>query len=140
MPSRVLSACLATSLAAMMVLSVACTAGKFGTPSSPSDSPSTLTSPLPTLPSGISPAYTQDVKPILDANCVRCHGGSRPSAGVNLTTYAGVMRVVVAGSASSRLVVVSSSTGSMYGYLSGDRASRAAMIRSWVLLGAAQNR
>lgn len=31
--------------------------------------------------------YDTDIKPIVTANCVGCHGGSSPSAGINLETY-----------------------------------------------------
>jgi hypothetical protein len=85
-------------------------------------------------------AYVQDVKPILDADCIRCHGGSRPSAGVDLSTYIGTMRVVTAGNANSTLVLVTRTGGVMSGYLSGDRAAKAEIIRQWVVGGAAQTR
>jgi hypothetical protein len=85
-------------------------------------------------------AYVQDVKPIMSADCTRCHSGSRPSAGLDLSTYAGVMRVVTAGNTNSALVQVTRSGGLMYGYLSGDRAGKAELIRQWVAGGAAENR
>jgi len=124
---------LAAIVAAAVPLSQACKAGTFG--SSPTG-PSTLTP----LPAGVTPAYTQDIKPILDSDCTRCHGTRSPSAGVDLTSYTGVMRVVAAGNANSRLVVVTTSGGSMYNLLSGDRAGKSSLIRTWVLGGAAQNR
>ena len=34
--------------------------------------------------------YSASVAPILSANCVSCHGGSTPSAGIRLDTYSGV--------------------------------------------------
>jgi hypothetical protein len=32
-------------------------------------------------------SYAKDIQPLLEANCTRCHGGSRPSAGIDLTSY-----------------------------------------------------
>lgn len=75
----------------------------------------------------------QDIKPILDADCGVCHGTSRPEKGVTVTTYAGVMQQVTAGSASSRLVRETASNGSMYRYFTGDRATKSSRIRSWIV-------
>jgi hypothetical protein len=84
-------------------------------------------------PAAASVAYEQDVRPILAADCERCHG--------QFGSYAGTMAYVVAGSASSPLVRATQSGGSMYSHLSGDRTGKAALIRSWVVEnGAAQSR
>ena len=50
------------------------------------------------------------------------------------------MAAVKAGNASSALVIVTQSRGSMYGFLSGDRAGKAGLIKTWVLNGAPQSR
>jgi hypothetical protein len=50
------------------------------------------------------------------------------------------MAAVRAGSASSPLVFVTQPGGVMYSFLSGDRAGKAAMIKTWVLNGAPQTR
>ena len=34
-------------------------------------------------------SYSKQIAPIIKANCLTCHGGSSPQAGVNLSTYAG---------------------------------------------------
>lgn len=34
--------------------------------------------------------YSTSVLPVLSSNCISCHGGSAPSAGISLNTYAGV--------------------------------------------------
>jgi hypothetical protein len=58
-----------------------------------------------------------------------------------MSTYAQVMRAVTAGNARSALVVVTQRNASMYRYWSGDAASKAAKVRSWVVdNGAAQQR
>jgi hypothetical protein len=86
-------------------------------------------------------AYTNDVKAVLDADCVRCHGSQNARAGVNLSSYADVMRIVTPGSASSLLVRATQSGGSMYTYLTGDRAAKADLVKRWVVEnGAAESR
>ena len=57
-----------------------------------------------------------------------------------MTSYTGVMAAVRPGSASSALVIVTQPGGMMYSLLSGDRAGKAALIRTWVLNGAPQTR
>jgi len=125
-------------LAVPLVLSAfsfACAAGTFDSAASPT-APTNVVAP----PAGTTPAYTQDVKPILDGDCVRCHGSRNPSAGYDLSSYAAVMRAVVAGSANSRLVTATRPGGSMYNMLSGDRATKSTTITNWVLGGALQSR
>lgn len=34
--------------------------------------------------------YSTTIQPVLSSNCVSCHGGSTPSAGIKLDTYDGV--------------------------------------------------
>ena len=126
---RLPSACLAVAIP-IALLAAACVkaqpASDVASPVSPSSSTTspTISGPL---------AYTPDLKPIFDSDCVVCHSGSRPSAGYSMSTYAQVMQDVAAGSANSRLVTTTQSNGSMYRYFTGDRATRAAMVRSWVV-------
>jgi hypothetical protein len=40
--------------------------------------------------SGTAVSYTKDIQPLLKSNCTGCHGGSNPSAGIDLSTYAKV--------------------------------------------------
>jgi hypothetical protein len=82
--------------------------------------------------------YATDIAPIMNADCVRCHGPVIHDAGYNLSNYAGVMRAVAAGSASSMLVRVTQSNGIMYVELSGNRAQKAQTIRDWVVTWKAQ--
>ncbi len=41
--------------------------------------------------SGVTPTYTANIKPILDANCatIGCHNASANSSGFNLSSYSG---------------------------------------------------
>jgi hypothetical protein len=86
--------------------------------------------------------YTKDIQPVLASDCVQCHGPSRREAGVDLSTYANVMKTVTPGSASSRLILVTRSGGIMFGQFSGNsstRAAKATLIRDWIVSsGAAQ--
>lgn len=100
-----------------------------GSPLSPSSASGGTATPTPTGPL----AYTPDMKPIFDSDCVYCHGGSRTYGRYSMANYSAVMRDVVAGSASSRLVTTTQRGGSMYAYFSGDRATKAALVRSWVV-------
>ena len=95
----------------------------------------TTTSSGTTTPSGTSTtlAYVNDIKPILDSDCVTCHNPQLHENNVDLSTYAGVMRVVQAGSANSLLGRVTRSNGIMYPNLTGDRAAKSELIRSWVV-------
>lgn len=97
--------------------------------------PTTPTAPTtPTTPVTVATiAYTPDLVPIFQADCVRCHSGSRPDGNYNMTTYAGVMRGVVAGNARSRLVVTAQRNASMYRYWSGNAAAKAELVRAWVV-------
>jgi len=105
------------------------------TPAPAAPTPATPT-PTPTTPTAV--AYT-DLTSLFATDCTPCHG-TRPAARYSTTSYAGVMAAVRAGNASSPLVIVTQPGGIMYGFLSGDRVSKAALIRTWVLNGAPQNR
>jgi hypothetical protein len=92
----------------------------------PTPAPSATPTPSPTPTPGVTTvAYVQDIKPILDADCVRCHG--------NMGSYAGVMQYVQPGNANSTLVRVTQTSGAMYRYLSGTPASKSDLIRRWVV-------
>ena len=58
-----------------------------------------------------------------------------------MTTYANVLRAVNAGSANSKLVTTTQSRGSMFRYFTGDRNTKADLVRRWVVdFKAAQTR
>ena len=90
--------------------------------------PTTAPTPVPTPATAQKIAYSPDLQPFFNSDCTPCHGGSRPAGSYSMSSYNGVMRAVTVGSASSALVIVTRSNGSMYRFFSGDRAAKAAMV------------
>ena len=116
----------------------ACGGGGADTAPSGVTAPSTSTT-TPASSSGATTsstatlAYNQDINPILDSDCTVCHGSRIHENNVRLDTYANVMRVVTPGNANSLLVRETRPGATMYVNLSGDRAAKADLIRSWVV-------
>lgn len=102
------------------------------TPTTPTTTTTAASTPAPT-PTTQKVAYTPDLQPFFNTDCTSCHGGSRPSGSYSMTSYSGVMKAVRVGSASSALVIVTRTSGSMYRFFSGDRAAKAAMVSQWVV-------
>jgi mono/diheme cytochrome c family protein len=104
-------------------------------PTTTPTTPTTPASPTPPVstPTAQKVAYSPDLQPIFNADCTSCHGSNRPAGSYSMTTYSGVMRAVRVGSASSALVIVTRTGGSMNRFFSGDRAAKAAMVNQWVV-------
>ena len=109
----------------VLALAVACGGGPPTAPdtSAPMQDPATAT----------SLTFGADVQPIINNDCVSCHGGSRQEKGYDFRTYSGVMRAVVAGSASSILVRQTQPGGAMYQEFRGSAAAKSETIRRWVV-------
>jgi hypothetical protein len=96
---------------------------------------------FPFGPSAISVqplAYVQDVKPILDRDCLNCHrssgrGEGERAGGYSVSTYADVMAGQTPGDAKSSLVATCAPGGSMYPYLSGDAQTSATVLFRWMV-------
>ena len=102
--------------------------------SSSPTSPSSSSSATGTAATGVTTyTYATDIRPILTADCVRCHNTSQHEAGYDFTSYSGVLRALTPGSAQSILVRATSSRGVMYPELSGDRAAKSQVIYDWVV-------
>ena len=78
-------------------------------------------------------AYVQDIKPILDRDCLSCHGARDARGNYSVATYQAVMAGQQPGDARSSLVVDCSPGGSMYGYFSGDAVTKATMVFRWMV-------
>ncbi|HEY7291770.1 MAG TPA: hypothetical protein VH583_18170 [Vicinamibacterales bacterium] len=91
---------------------------------------------------GVQPlAYVQDVKPILDRDCLSCHSSRNARGNYSVETYSAVMNGQRPGDASSSLVSDCAPGGSMYRYFSGDATTSATVIFRWmVYYGAAETR
>ena len=78
-------------------------------------------------------AYVQDIKPILDRDCLSCHRSGRDEGDYSVSTYTDVLSGQHAGDARSSLVVTCAPGGSMYRYLSGDSVTSATMLFRWMV-------
>jgi len=95
----------------------------------------------PTPVDGRDFAYVQDIKPILDRDCLECHSARDARGNYSVQTYADVMNGQTPGNAKSSLVVDSAPGGSMYQYFTIDPLTKATMVFRWMVVdGAAQSR
>ncbi|HEY7790217.1 MAG TPA: hypothetical protein VIC33_06890 [Vicinamibacterales bacterium] len=115
--------------AAVALLLLGGMAGAAACASSP-EAPSNAAAAL-IPPGGLT--FSRDIQPILSTRCVGCHKASHLTAGVDLSSYAGVMREVTPGSPSSVLIQVTQPDGVMYIALGADPSQKAAEIRSWIV-------
>lgn len=112
---------------------------------------SPLASGHETAPVVAAVSFADEVAPILNANCIKCHGGPQESggpvleAGLNLTSYENVMigsefgTVVEAGNADDSILLQLIEDGDMPE--EGDKLSDEdiATIRTWITEGAENN-
>jgi hypothetical protein len=117
------------SVATVFIAAVGASCG--GSPTAPDNT--TTPGPAQDPAAATSLTFSADVQPLLNNDCVPCHGGSSTNGGVNLASYAGVMRTVTPGSASSPLVLVSQPGGLMYSQWRGNAAAKAETVRRWVV-------
>lgn len=109
------------------------TACNYGVSTTPPTSPSTATAASSSDPQTSTLTYVHDIQPILASDCVQCHGPSRRDAGVDLSTYANVMRFVAPGNTRSILVQVTQPGGLMYGLWRGSASQKATLVYDWVV-------
>jgi hypothetical protein len=115
--------------AALFLSSLAAACGGSPTAADTVDTPGPAQDPS----TATSLTFTADVQPILNNDCVPCHGGARTQNGYDFTSYAGVMRAVTAGNPSSLLVRVTQPGGIMYQEFRGSAAAKAETNRRWVV-------
>jgi len=78
-------------------------------------------------------AYVQDVKPILDRDCISCHSSRDARGNYSVSTYAEVVSGQTPGDAKSSLVVDGSPGGSMHQYYSGDAITKSTIVFRWLV-------
>jgi hypothetical protein len=77
--------------------------------------------------------YTEDIKLILDADCIRCHNNRTHEGSIDLSSYASVLRTLRPGDANSLLIRVTRSGGSMYREWRGSATAKADLARRWIV-------
>jgi hypothetical protein len=78
-------------------------------------------------------SYVQDIKPILDHDCLSCHSSRDARGNYSVSTYADVLNGQTPGDAKSSLIVTGSPGGSMYQYYTGDAVTRSTMVFRWLV-------
>jgi cytochrome c553 len=101
--------------------------------------------PEPAPAQGGSVSFQNDILPIMENSCVRCHGGSRAEKGLDLRSYAALM----AGSRNGAMVIPGNADASEMAIqvVSGEMPRRAAklsdeaiqLIIDWINQGALDN-
>ena len=90
------------------------------------------------------PTFDQDIRPILAANCLPCHGGEAPQQGLDLRTAPAILRggssgaAIEIGSSAKSVLVERVVAGTMPPGDSHLAESEIALIRSWIDEGAAR--
>ncbi len=109
---------------------------------------------LPPASAKAGVTYTTDIKPILDASCVKCHSGDKAKAGLHLDTLEGTLKggkggkdkILKSGdSANSQIVKMVAHVGDQDGWMPPAKnkanigpltADQVGLIRAWIDQGA----
>ena len=90
-------------------------------------------------------SFSVGILPIFEARCTRCHGSTRQSGGLELTSYAALMAgatdgaVIVPGDASGSTLVRLITNGAMPKNSSPLSAEQIKLISDWISAGALDN-
>ncbi len=101
---------------------------------------------LPAIPSQAAddaPLFERDIRPILQAHCVKCHAHTDPEAGLDLSTAGSLLKgsddgpIVIAGSAEQSSLVQKIASGEMPPSKENNPLSDAqiALVRAWIAGG-----
>jgi hypothetical protein len=90
-------------------------------------------------------SFQNDIQPILDIRCAKCHGGDFPSEGLSVESYQSLMAgsqngpVIVPGDSSSSLLFEKVESGEMPKRGSDLTAEQIELIQQWIDEGALNN-
>ncbi len=88
----------------------------------------------PTLPGGGTVVgYVQDIKPLLDADCIRCHNARTRTGRVDVSSYSATSQTLRPGDANSPLIQVTGQGGSMFREWRGSGVEKADLVRRWIV-------
>jgi hypothetical protein len=106
---------------------------------------SSVPAPETGAPAGGTVSFSQDVMPILERTCTRCHGGSRREEGLDMRTYAAVLQgsqngpVIIPGDAEASFLITQIVTGEMPRRAPRLPAEQVQILIDWVNQGALDN-
>jgi len=115
------------------------------TPTPTSEPEATQPLPTPTPPEVTEVSFSEDVLPVFETRCQRCHGTERAEAGLSLSSYADVMAgsnngpVVIPGSAETSLLIELIVSGQMPWRSPKLPETEIQAISDWVDAGAPDN-
>jgi len=101
------------------------------------------TAEAPSSVAGVS--YSTNIKPIFEGGCTECHGGGQTKAGLDMTTYDGLIAgsfngaVIVPGNSTESLLVQLVSEGKMPKRGAKLTPEQVQVISDWISAGALNN-
>jgi len=90
-------------------------------------------------------SFKNDIQPILERRCAKCHGGNFPSEGLNMESYESLMagsqngQVIIAGDSGDSLIIEKLLSGEMPKRGSNLTAEQIELIQQWIDEGASNN-
>lgn len=90
-------------------------------------------------------SFKNDIQPILEGRCAKCHGGEFPTEGLNMATYETLMagsqngQVIIPGDSNNSLLFEKVESGEMPKRGSALTAEQIELIQQWIDEGARNN-
>lgn len=90
-------------------------------------------------------SFKNDIQPIFERRCIKCHGGEFPSEGLNMESYESLIagsqsgQVIVVGDANNSLIIEMLENGEMPKRGQDLTSEQIELIRQWINEGALNN-